>query len=421
MEEKMRKTAVEVIYKYLVEGCYLNIELNHVLNQSKLSRQDKDLLTQIVYGTIQNKLFLEYQMAPFRKGKIKKYEQAVLLMSLYQIYFLDRIPSYAIINDAVEIVKQKRGMATSKMINAILRNCIRQGKRDLKDLDKLEKLSIETSTPLWLVKMWNKQLGFEKTKKACFASLEKPTLAARINTLKATKADLLADENWQEGYLSEDALLYKQGNIAHLDEFKEGKVTIQDESSQLVARMLNPQKGSQVLDMCGAPGSKTTHLAAIMENTGHIDVYDLYEHKGKLIQNNLDRLGVTNTTVHVGDSTKLNEIYSKESFDHILLDGPCSGLGVIARKPEIKYQDPQNMDEIIQLQAKLLDVAYLLLKKGGTMTYSTCTVNKKENELQVQKFITAHPDIKKIEEKLILPGEYHSDGFYICKLEKESL
>ena len=195
-------------------------------------------------------------------------------------------------------------------------------------------------------------------------------------------------------------------------------MTIQDESSQCVARLLNPLPGEYVLDMCSAPGSKTTHLAALMENKGRIDAYDLHEHKIPLVKTQCDRLGVEIVNVKAYDSTRLVELYEKETFDKILLDGPCSGLGVLSRKPEIKYNDSSAMDEIIVIQRNLLENAYDLLKRNGKMVYSTCTINKKENEKQIQAFIKRHPDMKVLEERTILPFEYHSDGFYMCLLKK---
>lgn len=169
--------------------------------------------------------------------------------------------------------------------------------------------------------------------------------------------------------------------------------------------------------MCGAPGSKTTHLGTLMNNKGTLDVYDLYPHKAKLIKDNAQRLGLTNIHVHTGDSTDLS-IFNKQ-YTKILLDGPCSGLGVLSRKPEIKYHDSSAMDEIIPIQAKLLENAYSLCIKGGNIVYSTCTINKKENEKQIEKFIKKHPDMHVVEERTILPYEYHSDGFYMCLLEKD--
>ena len=286
------------------------------------------------------------------------------------------------------------------------------------NLDELEKISIMTSHPLWMVKMFNKQYGLEKTKMICEEDNMPPTRSGRVNTLKTTKDELLKESCFEEGTLSQDALLYKRGNLAYTSYYKEGKVTIQDESSQLVARLLDPQKTDYVLDMCSAPGSKTTHLAALMENQGKIEAYDLYKHKVKLIEHNLKRLGVKNVHVQAGDSTKLIERYPPETFDRILLDAPCSGFGVLKRKPEIKYHDSSVMDGLIPLQALLLENAYNLLKNDGTMVYSTCTINKKENGMMIEHFIQKHPDMKVIEQRTILNYEYHTDGFYMCKMKK---
>lgn len=413
-----RAIALEILLKYFNENSYLNITLNEYLENSNLLRNDKDLVTRIVYGTVQNKLYLEYQLEPYLEGKkVKTREKAILLMSLYQLIFLDKIPDYAIIDEAVVLAK-KKNLYAGKFVNAVLRNYLRQGIRSIDEEDPLKKLSIETSHPLWLVKMFTKQYDLETTKKICFHDNTPPTRAARVNTLKISKEELLKNNHFKAGNLAPEALLYDAGNIANTEYFKQGLVTIQDESSQLVASLLDPQSDDLVLDMCCAPGSKTTHLAALMKNQGKIIACDLFEHKINLVAANLKRLGVTNVELHVQDATILDAKYSKETFDKILLDAPCSGLGVMKRKPEIKYHDSNIMDSIILLQRKLLDNAYYLLKNDGKMVYSTCTLNKKENESMIKQFLNKFPDMRIIEEKKILPYDYDSDGFYMCKLEK---
>ena len=411
-----RELALMILSDYERNQTFLNIALNHVF-QSQKKTISKELVTALVYGTIQHRLMLEYQLEPSVKGKrIKLFERMVLLMSMYEHLYMN-MPDYAIVNEAVRIVKKKRGRQAASFVNAILRNSF-ENKRSLDDLKKEERLSIETSHPLWMVKMFIKRYGFETCEKILHANNEVPLKSARVNTLKISREELInKDPRFVASSNSEDCVFYQGGTIAESEAFKNGWVTIQDESSQLVGRFLSPSKGSRVLDMCCAPGSKTTHLSAIMENTGLIDAYDLYEHKIHLVEDNARRLGVSNLQAHVGDSTDISCFNGK--YDYILLDGPCSGLGVLARKPEIRYHDSNAMDEIILLQKKILENAYTLCKNKGIIVYSTCTLNKKENEKQVEAFIKAHPDMHILEERTVLPYEYHSDGFYMCKLRKD--
>lgn len=405
-----------ILSDYERNQTFLNIALNHAFQVQKKDFS-KELVTALVYGTIQHRLMLEYQLEPSVKGKrIKLFERMVLLMSMYEHLYMN-MPDYAIVNEAVRIVKKKRGRQAASFVNAILRNSF-EHKRSLDDLKKEERLSIETSHPLWMVKMFIKQYGFKTCEKILHANNEVPLKSARVNTLKISREALLEkDHHFIASLHSEDCVFYQGGTIAESEAFKNGWVTIQDESSQLVGRFLSPDKGSRVLDMCCAPGSKTTHLSAIMDNTGSIDAYDLYAHKIHLVEDNAKRLGVTNLTTHVGDSTDIHCFEGE--YDYILLDGPCSGLGVLARKPEIRYHDSNAMDEIILLQKKLLENAYTLCKNKGIIVYSTCTLNKKENEKQVEAFIKAHPDMHILEERTVLPYELHSDGFYMCRLRKD--
>lgn len=413
-----RQIVLEILLKYKQENSYLNLTLNTYFSRYKLTRENKDFITRVVYGTVQNLLYLEYMLQPYLNGRVKTYEKMLLLMSLYQHYFMDSIPDYAIVNEAVNMAKKKKGMKTAQFINAVLKNAFAI-QPSLEHLDEIERLSIETSHPLWMIKMFIKQYGLENTKKICLVNNEVPNKTARVNTLKITRDEFLKDENFKKGLLSEDAVYYQGANIAETTYFKEGIVTIQDESSQMVARLLNPQANEYVLDMCCAPGSKTSHLAAMMNNQGRIDAYDLYEHKIPLVNSQMARLGVSIVNVKAHDSTTLKDLYPADCFDKILCDAPCSGLGVMARKPEIKYHDSSSMDEIMKIQENLLENAYVLCKKGGSIIYSTCTLNKKENEKQIESFINKHPQMIIIEEKTILPFEYHSDGFYMCLLEKE--
>lgn len=414
-----REIILEVLVNYYKNNGYINIKLNKELETHPLSKEDKNFITRVVYGTVQYQLYLSYLLAPFIKGKrVKAFERMLLLMSLYQHEFMDSIPDYAIVNEAVKLAKKKKGVKTSQFINAVLKKAMNE-KRSLEGLDKEERLSIETSHPLWLVKMLSKQYDYQTTEKICYANNEVPIQCARVNSLLVKQEDILKNEKFIKAKVSPWGVYYQGGNIANTKEYQKGLVTVQDESSQLVGELLNPSSDDLVLDMCCAPGSKTTHLAALMNNQGHIDACDLYEHKIKLVEDNLKRMAIKNVQTYVVDSTKLSEVFKNESYDRILLDAPCSGLGDLRRKPEIRYHDSSIMDEIIPLQKKLLENAYVLLAKGGRIVYSTCTINKKENEKQIESFMKRHPDMIKKEEKTILPYEFGSDGFYMCLLEKE--
>lgn len=412
-----RDLALDILVAYEKDHTYLNIALNHALNSHQVKN---DLVTALVYGTIQYRLRLEYELKAHIQGKrVKVTERMLLLMSMYEHLYM-HMPDYAIVDSSVALAKKRRGARAASFVNAVLRASFAQP-ADLSSLSEDDYLSITTSHPLWLVKMLKKQYGLETTKKILASDNEVPIKCARVNTLKISREALIQkDPRFKASPYTKDAVYYEGGNIAHTQAFKEGFVTIQDESSQCVAQLLSPQPGIQVLDMCAAPGSKTTHLAALMDNQGTIDAFDLYKHKIALINDNASRLGATIISAKVGDATNL-ETFGKKQYDAILLDGPCTGLGVLARKVEIRYHEPSAMDEIIPIQKKLLENAYQLCKMGGNIVYSTCTINKKENEKQVATFVKDHPDMRVVEEKTILPFDMHSDGFYMCLLKKDEL
>lgn len=417
----VRLIALNALIDIINKKGYSNLVVNQTINKSNLSPQDRSLLTKIVYGTLQNYYLLEWEVNKYISNKTNSKIKLLLLMSCYQLRFLDNVPSYAIINEAVSITKVIHCSWAAGFVNAVLRklNDNPQGPK-LDDFKaEFEYYSIKYSYPYWLIKMWVKHYGEEVTLKILQDKRE-PNISLRVNTLKTTKENLLKNPSFIEGNLSPDALIYKgEEGLGTLQELKDGLVVVQDEASQMSALTLNPSKNTRVLDMCAAPGTKSTHLAQIMENTGEITAIDLHEHRVELIKESLIRLGVNSVKTLVYDSTKLEELYQNESFDYILLDAPCSGFGVAKRKPDILINTHQeSLDEIINLQSKLLKVASNLLKKGGFMVYSTCTLNKKENELQIANLLKERKDIKLINEQTIYPFLYDSDGFYIARLEK---
>lgn len=413
---KAREKAHNLLCEIILNKQYSNLILRKELND--FDEQDKRFITNIVYGTMQNYLYVRYLWENYVKKSIAKDIAILMDMSIYQIEFMDKVPTYAVVNEAVEIASQLHKGKYKSMVNAMLRRFMREDKREITG-DDLTQLSILTSHPLWLVKMWNKQYGYEVTKKICYDNQEVPTLACRVNTLKSSKSELLINKKFREGYLSKDALLYEGGNIADTKEFLEGLITIQDESSQCVALMVDPKENERVLDVCAAPGTKTTHMAQLMKNTGEIIACDIHEHRVELIHNSMKRMGLTCIHPQQLDGTLAHESFEVESFDRILVDAPCSGYGVLKRKNDIKvHMEPSDMDEIIPLQASILESVSSLVKKEGILVYSTCTLNKKENEKQVEKFLKNHEEYTLLEMRTIFPYEYHSDGFFMAKFKK---
>ncbi len=404
-----RKLALETLNRIYSRREYSNIVINQTINHSNMNQKDKGLYTQIVYGVLKNKLLLDYYLRPYTAGKkLKEWMRHLLELSVYQIIFLDRVPKYAIQNDAVEIAKSIDYNA-SKMINAILRN-FEKGEEPKEEY-------IKYSIDEWLFKQIKGQYKDDYIK-ILESYQETPKLSARVNLMKI-KRDKMFRDLFEPSTVTNTGVILKKGNIADTREYKNGFISVQDEASQLVARTLNPKKTDVVLDVCAAPGGKTTHMAEIMKNQGTIIANDIHEHKLRLIQQNAERLGLTNIEYSNFDGTKLRKVHTREAFDKILLDAPCSGWGVVGRKPEIKYfQNQEDIDEIMKIQEALLEEVNTLVKVDGVLVYSTCTINRGENDVQVKKFLKTHSNFELEKEIFILPYENHTDGFYIAKMKK---
>lgn len=420
MKKTVRAYALDILRRQETEGGYLNLMINHVIQTSDLTTQDADFLTRLVYLTISNQLYLDYWIQTVTEGKrVRSFEKTVLRMSLCQMFFFDRVPTYAIINEAIDLVKIKRGKQAAGFINALLHKLSKIEKQWIEGANLDETWSLNYSHPLWLIKLLRRQYGDKIALQILQANQKTPALMARVNTLVCSKEAFL--ERYPEcksGTLAKDAIILKKGFQAYADAYQKGEITIQDEASQYVSEFLDPPVGV-VLDLCSAPGSKTCHLASLMNNQGVIQAFDLYDHKIDLINANAKRLKASNIQAKAYDATKLLEILPENHADAILLDAPCSGLGVLARKPEIRFHDSTVLDEVEQLQRKLLEMSYRLLKKNGKMVYSTCTLNKKENEKNIAWFLSMHPQMVLCEEKTILPFDYGTDGFYMAKMVKK--
>lgn len=411
-----REIAFSMLKDICLHNTYSNLLLRKELNKAK--EQDKGLITQIVYGTLQNYRLCHYQWEDLVK-KLPSDDICVLLdMSIYQLFYMDKVPAYAIINEAVEITKKSIHPKMAKMVNAVLHQAERRKEREVIG-NEVKMLAIKTSHPEWIVSMWKAQYGMDVAEKICYANMETKPNAARVNTWKTSKEKLLAqDERFHEGYMSKDALLY-DGSIAETSSYEQGLISIQDEASQLIARIVDPQPDEEILDVCSAPGTKANHMAELMQNKGHIVCGDLHPHRVELIREGAKRLGITIMEPMVMDATELAEIKG-QMFDRVLCDVPCSGYGVLARKSDIKYHmKSEDMDTLIPIQKKILSKSAEHVKPNGILVYSTCTLNKKENEKQIQAFLKEHDDFMLVEERTIFPFEAHSDGFYMAKLQRK--
>lgn len=412
---KTREKAWHLLCDICLDGTYSNLALRQQLGS--FNRVDRSFITHIVYGTLQNYRMLRYQWEALVKKEPKETIAILLDMSIYQLFYMDKVPSYAIVDEAVQLAKTQ-GAGYGKLVNALLRKVMKRGLCRAKGTPE-EVLSIETSHPLWLIRMWNAQYGEDICRKICTYNGNVHVPAARVNTLKISKEELLhEDPLFQNGRLCEDALRYAGGSLAETDLYREGKIAIQDEASQMVAVLLDPQPGERILDVCSAPGTKTTHIAQKMRDEGVIIAGDIHEHRLELVKEGAARLGISIINTRLMDATLLLDV-TEASFDRVLCDVPCSGYGVLSRKSDIKYHmRSTDMDELIPLQRKILHRASFMVKEDGVLVYSTCTLNKKENEKQIEDFLKNHSDFELLQEQTIFPFAYDCDGFYMAKLQR---
>ena len=439
-----RKLALEALYKIDKKEAYSNIVLDELLNKNRnvLSNKDINFISELVYGVTTWKLTLDTIIQKYSKIKIKKISPWViniLRMGAYQIEFLDKVPKSAAVNESVNLCKKYGGKSIG-FVNAILRKVEKSDYLELFEIkNDIEKISKTTSMPEWIVKELNKEFNTEKVNEICKNSNLKPKITIRVNNLKTTKNELRkslqSKEIEVEDGIIEDFLYLKNvKNITNLDEYKKGLFTMQDESAGLTALVLNPKEGESILDCCSAPGGKTTYIAELMNNNGNVMAWDLYKHRLDKVQENSKRLGIDIIKIEENDATVLKEEYI-EKFDKILIDAPCLGLGVIKRKPDIKWQRKlEDVEEISKIQEKILNTCSKYLKKGGILVYSTCSIIQSENEKIVEKFLKSENfeleeinniNIENVENKItkkgiikLYPSE-NMDGFFISKLIKK--
>ncbi|NNU82531.1 16S rRNA (cytosine(967)-C(5))-methyltransferase RsmB [Geobacillus sp. BMUD] len=441
----VRELALDTLLAIEEKGAYSHLELNDAIRKGHVDSRDAALLTEIVYGTMQRRDTLDYYLAPFlRKARrLEPWVRILLRLTLYQMVYLDRVPDRAAVFEAVEIAKRRGHRGIASLVNGVLRTISREGLPAIEAVDDAsQRLAIATSHPEWLVRRWIAQYGFEETARMCEMNLRPPQSTARVNRLRATVEEALErlraeGVEAELGRMAPEAIRAEKGNLAHTEAFRAGWLTIQDESSMLVARALDPAPGERVLDCCAAPGGKTTHIAERMDGRGEVVAVDVHEHKVKLIKQQAQRLGLDNIMAIALDSRRLGERFAPESFDRILVDAPCTGFGVIRRKPEIKYtKGSDDVAALAEVQQAILRAAAPLLKKGGTLVYSTCTVEREENEETIARFLADHRDFSldgQLAERMpepvrpyvkggmlqLLPHHFDSDGFFIARLRKK--
>ncbi len=409
-----REIAMKVIYDVEFNGAYSNMVLKKSLKSAE--NQDKAFITTLVYGVISRKLTLDYVIKAYSKiklGKISKYILVILRMGLYQLMFMDKIPESAAVNESVKLAKRYGHGASAGFVNGILRNYIRNGIEIPEN-----NLSVKYSYPEWLCDKWTGDFGFDFAEELMRAMNIEPKLTIRPNTLKTTRDALKQklEANGVKCEINGISLVCGGFDVANDKLYLDGLYTVQDTAASNAAIALNPKAGDTVIDMCAAPGGKTTHLAEIMENKGKILAFDIHEHKIKLIEANAKRLGIDIIAAKPADTAALDESL-KNTADKVLCDVPCSGLGIIRRKPDIRW-NKEDTEGLWTVQRKILGNAAEYLKNGGELVYSTCTINREENEGITGKFLENHADFEKISEKTYYPHIDGTDGFYICKMRK---
>ena len=424
------------------QGGWSDNILKKQLSQAGLDSRDGALATQLCFGVLQNQLLLDFYLSRFSNLPLKRMEGKVvqaLRLGAYQMLFLTKIPHSAAVNRSVEMTRAHcKNPRAPGMVNAILRNL----ERNLNTLptiphdDPVHYLSVLYSTPEWLVKEFLLTLGEGETAKLLSANNTRPPITAMVNTLKTTP-EKLAEALREEGaeaqfhpWLENCLVLSKTGDLERLSAFREGLFYIQDPASRLAVQAAGAEPGMRVLDCCAAPGGKSFAAAISMENRGEILSCDLHPHKKKLIQAGADRLGLSIITPMTADGKVFRPEW-EGAFDLVLVDAPCSGLGVIRKKPDIRFKDPEPLEGLPEIQKAILDNAQRYVRPGGVLFYSTCTLLRRENEQVAESFLTAHPAFKGEDFTLpenigasqngmltLWPHQHETDGFFICKLRK---
>lgn len=420
--ENARKTALDALLAVRDGGAYSNIALANILSQSSLSEKDRAFASALFYGTLDRLITLDFVLSKFIKKPLEKtlpITLGCLRIALYQIMYMDRVPDSAAVSEAVNIVKRSKERFNASFVNGVLRSILRSG-ITLPQGDTPEALSVRYSCPKPIVDSFIHDYGTETAKNLLEKSLEAPPVSLRVNSIKISAENLvlqLSKENITAVYVSDNTLTVKGGiNLSKSKCFKNGFFHIQDVACQTAIKALCPRPGERILDMCSAPGGKAFTAAEIMENRGEILACDIHKHRVDLIKQGAERMGLDIIKPQVSDALYYNKSFGK--FDAVICDVPCSGLGVIRRKPEIKYKSFEDFSDIEAVQRRIIENAGLYLKPGGRLLYSTCTLRNAENNCVVHGFLDKHTHYELKYEHTFMPHLDGTDGFYCAVLLK---
>ena len=437
----MRKTALKILSKTEEKDSYLNLVFTEELKGTTLSSFDISFLKELVFGIFRNKILLDYIIRKNSSLRLKKIDPKILnilRMGAYQILFMDRVPDFAAVSESVALAKKCASPKTVSFVNGVLRGITKNRMPDLSEIkDITERLSVKYSYPQPLAEFFVKTFG-KRAENLMASGNAAPDLCVRVNTLKITKDELKKKLDELDITYTDtpytDSGLYLFGATEEKRRKLSGLFTVQDQSSQLAALALSPDPCDVVYDLCSAPGGKTTHIAELMENKGEILASDIYSARLKSVDELAKRNGISIIKTQVHDAQIVNDTLIGTA-DKVLCDVPCSGLGIIRRKPDIKYkEDITDFLELTQIQKNILSVGCSYLKPGGVIVYSTCTVNPQENINLIREFLKTHPEmeLEKIESEHILgdlaenegyfeifPDTHKSDGFFVCRLRRK--
>lgn len=445
----IREIVLAVLNEVLEEDKYSHIVLREMLETYQyLEKRDRSFITRVAEGTLENLIEMDYIISQFSSVKVSRMKPAIrniLRMSVYQLKYMDSVPDSAVCNEGVKLAQRKGFFNLKGFVNGVLRSVAR-------NLDKVKYpdptempvpyLSVTYSMPEWILQSWLRLYGFETVETICRGIHKDHMTTVRCNLNKASKKDIMESLRSQGVTVTEHPYLNYALNLSDynylkaLDAFRNGWIQVQDVSSMLVAEVAAPKWGDYCIDVCAAPGGKALHLADKLGGSGFVEARDIAESKVKLMQDNIDRTALINMNAVVADATVFLPA-SEEKADILLADVPCSGLGVIGRKPDIRYKmTEKKQEDIVKLQRQILDTVWKYVKVGGTLVYSTCTIGAEENQYNLKWFLENYPfRLESIDpylpEKLqgkttragylqLLPGIHESDGFFLARLKRVS-